>query len=259
MKRCFKIWLLMTSNSFQTILASRLGVLIFVFGKLFRIILYLLFVYFLFGNTKEIAGYDQNHALLFLLTYTLLGSIGQMLFREVYRFRPRVISGDFDFDLTKPVNPLLRNMAGGFDLLDLITMPIIIFLLTKVIITFNFGLINFILYLLLSINGLLIIGAIHIFILGFGIITTEVDHAVMVYRDIETTGRFPVDIYKDPLKQILTFVVPIGIMFTIPVKVLLGLISWEWIVLSLGIGSLISILSLKFWNYSIKKYSSASS
>jgi len=259
MKRYFKIWLIMTGNSIQTILSSRLGILIFVFGKLFRIILYLLFVYFLFGNTKDIAGYDKNHALLFLLTYTFLGSVGQMLFREVYRFRPRVVSGDFDFDLTKPVNPLLRNMAGGFDLMDLITMPIILFLLVKVILTFNFGSVNLIIYILLSLNGLLITGAIHILVLGFGIITTEVDHPVMVYRDIETMGRFPVDIYKEPLRQILTFVIPVGIMFTIPVKALLGITSVPWVIASFAVGFLTITLSLKFWSFAIKKYSSASS
>jgi len=39
----------------------------------------------------------------------------QLLFRDVYRFRPKVVSGDFDLILVKPINPLFRVLLGGAD------------------------------------------------------------------------------------------------------------------------------------------------
>lgn len=259
MLRYFYIWLAMTKNSFQAILATRLGVLVFMFGKLARFFLLLTFVYFLFGGTQDLLGYGRYETLLFILTFFFLGSAGQMLFREVYRFRGRIVSGDFDFDLVKPIHPLLRNIFGGFDLMDLLTMPIFIFALGGVIAKLNFDLSQLLLYGLLSINGLIIMFAVHVFVAGFGVITTEVDHAAMVYRDLETMGRFPVDIYKEPLRQILTFVVPVGLMFTFPAKALLGLLSWQAVVGAFGVGMLSLYLSLKFWDFAVKRYSSASS
>lgn len=249
----------MTGNSFQTILASRFGMVIFIFGKLFRIGLYLAFVYFLFSGATTVLGYGRNQTLLFLLTFTFLGAVGQMLFREVYRFRGRLVSGEFDFDLVKPIHPLFRNLTAGFDLMDLITMPTIVYFLGTAIASLSYNLPDFILYTLLLGNGLLIMLAVHVFVMGFGVITTEVDHAVMVYRDLETMGRFPVDIYKEPLRQILTFVVPVGLMFTIPAKALLGLLSWQAVVGAFGVGMLSLYLSLKFWDFAVKRYSSASS
>ncbi len=258
-KKYLRIWLKMTGNSFATILSSRFGMVIFLFGKLFRLALYFAFIYFLFSGTTKISGYDQNQVLLFLISFAFLSAVGQMFFREAYRFRPKLVSGDFDFDLVKPIHPLFKNLAGGFDLLDLLTMPIIIYALLKIISLTNISPVGLILYTLLLVNGFLILLAIHILVMAFGIITTEVDHILMVYRDIETMGRFPVDIYKEPLRQLLIFIIPIGVVFTFPVKALLGELSWQTIFFSLTLGLASLYIANQFWNYSIKKYSSASS
>ncbi len=101
--------------------------------------------------------------------------------------------------------------------------------------------------------------AIHVMVAALITINNEVDNALMFYRDIETMGRFPVDIYREPLRQILTFVVPIGIMFTIPAKALLGLVSWQGVIAALAVGLISIALAFRFWDYAVKKYSSASS
>lgn len=259
MKKYTRIWLKLTANSFQTIIASRFGMLIFIFGKLFRLGLYLAFIYFLFSGVKQILGFSQNETLLFLMSFTFLGSVGQMFFREVYRFRGKLVSGEFDFDLVKPMHPIFKNLAGGFDLLDLLIMPIIMWILINIIATVNFTFWGLILYGLLLLNGFLIMLSIHVAILAFGIITTEIDNVIMVYRDIETMGRFPTDIYKEPLRAILTYAIPVGIIFTVPVKALLGLLSWQIIILSLLFGILSLYFSFRFWSLAVKRYSSASS
>ena len=64
--------------------------------------------------------------------------------------------------------------------------------------------------------GLVISAAFHILVLAMGIITLEIDHTVMIYRDLVGLGRFPIDIYKEPLRSLITFIVPIGLMISIP-------------------------------------------
>lgn len=259
MGKYFRIWVKMTSNSVQTNLSSRVGFFVFSFGKIFRFVLTVGFVYFLLSGTKTIASFSKYEVLLFLLTFTLLGSIGQMFFRETYRFRSRIVSGDFDFDLLKPIHPVFRNLFGGFDILDLMTMPLFVISLLMVLQNLTYSTVSLLTYCLLSINSLIIIGSIHIVILSLGVMKTEVDNAVMVYRDVETMGRFPVDIYKQPLREVLTFVIPVGIMFTIPVKALLGIVSFSWVLVALVVGIASLILSMWFWNYALKRYTSASS
>jgi ABC-2 type transport system permease protein len=114
-------------------------------------------------------------------------------------------------------------------------------------------------YILLVLNGLIIAAAFHILALTLAITTTEIDHSIMIYRDLMSLGRFPVDIYKEPLKGIITYVIPVGIMMTFPAKALLGLLSWWGILLSFILGLFLIILSLKAWEKALTKYSSASS
>jgi ABC-2 type transport system permease protein len=113
--------------------------------------------------------------------------------------------------------------------------------------------------LALIVNAFVIATAFHIAILALAIITLEIDHTVMIYRDLTNLGKLPVDIYKEPLKSFLTYLVPIGIMMTVPVKALIGMISFIGVVGSVAIGCLSIFLALKFWRFALKKYTSASS
>jgi ABC-type uncharacterized transport system permease subunit len=48
-------------------------------------------------------------------------------------------------------------------------------------------------------------------------------------------------------------------MVTLPVKVFLGIVSPTGILISFGIAVLAIFLSLRFWNFALTKYTSASS
>ena len=92
-----------------------------------------------------------------------------------------------------------------------------------------------------------------------GIITTEIDHTIMIYRDVTSMARFPVDIYSEPLRGFITFVIPVGVMMTFPPKALFGLLHPSMIFVSMMIGISMLVISITFWRYSLSKYSSASS
>lgn len=109
------------------------------------------------------------------------------------------------------------------------------------------------------INGLILATAFYISVISMGIITLEIDHTVMIFRDLESLGRFPVDIYKEPLRAIITYFIPIGIMITVPAKVLMGIIGPMGVVGSLALGILAFYLATRFWNFALTKYTSASS
>jgi len=262
MKRLFyylKIWWLMSKNSFMTWLAQKMLLLIFLTGKLMRFAFFAGFLYFIIKGAKSLAGYNAPQVIFFFLTFNLIDIITQFLFREVYRFRPLIVSGDFDLVLTKPYSSLFRSLMGGADLIDLITIPPLVFAVIYIGALLNPSWLQTILYLLLLVNGFLIATAFHIAVLSLAIITLEIDHLVMIYRDLTNLGRFPIDIYKEPLKGILTYLIPVGVMISVPAKALMGLISIQGIVVSFAIGILLILLSFKLWHFALTKYSSASS
>jgi ABC-2 type transport system permease protein len=144
----------------------------------------------------------------------------------VYRFRPLVVSGDFDTVLVKPVHPFVRVLLGGFDVLDVLpTILYFIFAGYLISIIPEINPLSLITYIGLLINGLVIATAFHILVLAVGILSSEVDHTIMIYRDVTRLAAFPMEIYSEPLRSVLTFVIPIGLMVSNPVKSLLGLLS----------------------------------
>ena len=189
----------MAKNTLLNWSTNRNVFLIFLVGKIIRYIFYFGFLYFLVKGTNGFLGYSQNQILFFTATFMLIDTLAQFLFRDVYNFRPLVVSGDFDLVLVKPLNALFRVLLGGPDPIDLITIPPILIFVIWLGSLLHPSVLSTLYYVLLVFNGLIIAAAFHIFVLGFGIITLEVDHMVMVYRDLSSMGRFPVDIYKQPL------------------------------------------------------------
>lgn len=255
----FKIWTRLTISSFQIALISRLGAMIFIIAKTLRFLLQLLVLWLIVTKTKSLAGYTLNETFVFFMTFNLIDTMTQLLFRDVYRFRQKIISGDFDFHLIQPTNSLFRVLLGGADPLDMVMffpyVGMLIFFLTQI----SFTPLSFVVFCILCINGLFIGAAFHIVVLALGILTTEIDHAIMIYRDITGMGRFPIDIYHEPLRSIITFVIPVGMMMSFPVKALLHDLSWKIIAWSTLFGSGFFVASLYLWKKALRFYTSASS
>lgn len=254
-----KVWWLMSRNSVIGILSERLTLLVFLASKILRFGLFGFFLFFVFGGTNGIAGYTRQQALFFFATFNVVEVISQFLFREVYRFRSLIVSGDFDLVLVRPMNPLFRALLGGMDFIDFVTIPPLVVVAALA----GSGLapsgLEVVYWSVLVLNGIVISAAIYTVVLALGILTTEVDQSVMIFRDLANLGRLPIDIYKEPLRSIITFIVPIGVMYTLPPKALFGFVSPAQVALYCLFGLVAFVLSYKFWQYAIRKYASASS
>lgn len=260
MLRYVKLWYRLTINSVQRQLYSRFGAALFLLGKILRFLFFLGFLVLLVRQTRVLSGYTVWQVAFFFLTFNFLDTLAQLLYRDVYRFRPKVVSGDLDLDLVKPTSVLFRSLTGGTDILDFVMLipyigglALIAAKLEEVVLT------NVLTYIALLGAGLLIATAFHIGVLALGVITTEIDHAIMIYRDLTQMGRVPVDIYNEVLRGIITFIIPVGIMMTWPAKALMGLLSLQGMLIAIMFATIFFWLSLQLWKYSLTKYSSASS
>lgn len=257
MRKYLFVWLKTTSLSAQSNLSRRGGSLMFLTGKFIRFIFFLLLLLLVGERVSQVSGYSLNQMVVFFLFFNFFDMFGQIFFRGIYHFRQIVISGEFDFRLVKPISPLFQALTRVTDILDLPLFLIIILYLIKQAIglpantLFVFG--------ILILGAILIITAIHIFVAGIGVITTEVDHTIMIYRDLSSMARVPMDIYAPSIRAFLTFIIPIGIAFTIPAKAFLGILSLNFALYSIFSSIVFFMLSIYFWRYALTKYSSASS
>lgn len=241
------------------VISQKLSFSFFLTGKILRFIFFFLFLFFILKGANTLAGYNANQAIFFFLVFNIVDVLSQFLFREVYRFRPMVVKGDFDFVLIKPINSLFRVLLGGADVIDFITIPPLIIVTIYVGSLLHPSALNVVYFVLLLINAFLIATAFHIIVLSLAIITLEIDHMVMIYRDLTSLGRLPIDIYKQPLQGFLTYLIPVGIMITLPAKAIMGIVGPAGILTAFLVGIVAIFISLKFWNFALKKYTSASS
>jgi len=256
-KRNLKIFLLFSYHSLKTSSQSRQGIVFFTLGKVLRFLLLFGIIFLVFSKTKIIAGWSLKQVIILYLTFNFIDTFSQLLYREVYRFRPLVVSGNLDLILVKPYHPFLKVLLGGVDLLDFLLLIPYSSLLIFFILQENVSFFSLFWYLILVANGLIISTAFHIFVLALGLLTTEVDNTIMIYRDLLNLGRFPIEIYQQIISFIFTFIIPIGVMITFPVKALFHFLNLKNIVFSFFISFFLLSLSIKFWQLGLKKYQSA--
>lgn len=260
-KRFIKIWFLMSKNALQEQVTSLLAAIFFTLGKIVRFLFFFIFLFAVLNSTKSLAGYDTNQVILFFLIFNIVDITTQFFFRGVYVFRFMVVSGELDLHLIKPLPSFFHPIFRRTDILDFIVL-VPLWILTLWFI-FSRGLIPNPIYLfyffIFYLNALIVAFAIHLFVCSIGVITLAIDHLIEVYRDLLNLAHFPTDIYQRSIQAILTFAVPVIIMITIPTKVLMGILSWQWAILSFVISGIALWSSLRFWKYALRQYSSASS
>lgn len=257
----YKIWKITALNAWQEAFVNRATNLLFMIGKIIRFSMSLLFLFLIKHQVGSFAGYTTDQIIIFFLTFQFVDVSSQVFYRGVYLFRDKIRTGEFDFYLAKPINPLFTSLTGKPDINDTIfllpTTLLSIYLASTLDIKITFISLSW--YLLLLINTFLIASALHILVLVVGVLSTEVEGVIWLYRDLMQLGRFPITVYLEPIKLALFFIIPIGMMITIPTEILLQLTPTYSITLTFAIGISSLFISLKLWNWSLKKYSSASS
>lgn len=258
--KLIRVWWKVTLLAVQTQLINVWSLVIFIAGKVIRFLLYFAFLFGVLSSLGKLGKYGLNEMIIFLLVFNLIDIFTQALFRGVYHFRNLVVSGDYDLDLLKPIPSFFRPIFGMPDIFDFITfIPLLIFFIVFALGHFSMFTSQILLFLILFLNSMLIAFAFHLFVCAVCVMTTEIDHLVWVYRDLTNMARFSTDIYPKVFQLFLTIPIPVVILMTVPAKAFLGLLSWSWVVLSLAIGILSVLASLKFWHYALKQYCSASS
>jgi ABC-2 type transport system permease protein len=259
-RKLFRVWLLSTRNVALSQMTTSYAALFFILGKIVRFLLFFVFIFVVVSSTNFLAGYNSSQVILFFLVFNIIDFSAQFLFRSIYGFRPLVVRGEFDFSLVKPLPSFFRPLFHWADVLDLVVLvPLWIFTLNFV---FSRGLvgesIHLVYFLTLYLASMLIAFAFHLFVASVGVMTTEIDHLILVYRDLINMTRFPIDIYSQGIRWTLTFVIPVAVMITVPAKALLGLVSF-WGVVAVFVASLVlALASFKLWQFALRRYSSAS-
>ena len=257
----FRVWRRIASLSLQDHTLTLWSAGSFLIGKVVKFVLFFIFLYSVLLEAGSLAGYTREQIIVFFLVFNIVDISSQSIFRGVYDFKGEIISGNFDYQLLKPLPSFFRPLFGKADIADMLTLiPLWITFLYFVL---KNGIVEnpayYFIFGLAILQSMIVAFAFHLFVSGIGVISTEVDHIIWVYRDLIGMGRFPTDIYSKFIQFGLTFFVPVIVLITIPAKGLMGILTIPTMMICFTITVVFLISSIWFWKKSLGFYTSASS
>ena len=263
LKRHLKIIWIFSKISLQNQLAYRPSFWLAIIGKTTRALILILMFQVIYLNTPLLAGWKYEQIFLLIVTYLTVESIIIITFhRNLSYYLPNLIRrGNFDFLLTKPINSLFYTSFRVIDFMDLTSFSIVICLwyyyFTHLAPSFSGW--QIVLYLILMICAVIFVFSLLTIIASTAFWTINSDGLGRFFENIVRIARFPTDIFRGALGFIVLYIFPLGIISTVPTKLLLGTTTWYYLLYVILFSMVLFAVSQKVWSLAIKHYSSASS
>ena len=221
-----------------------------------------LFVISLFyGPGRSLGGWSWEAALVVLGVYTVLdGACTSFLRPNLAMIVTHVQQGTLDFILLKPIDSqfwLSFRTVSPAGLPEIVTgLGLILWAAGKAGASLTpTGCLTAALMLASSL--------VILYSLWFGLATTSIWfvktwNATEVLRAALTAGRYPISAYPLGLRSLLTVVLPVAFLTTVPAEAILGRVSGGAAAASLLMATVCLILCRGFWGYALRFYTSAS-
>ena len=95
--------------------------------------------------------------------------------------------------------------------------------------------------------------------IAFTFYFTKFDNNVTLLQALLDAGRYPVSVYPPWLQVIVTFIIPIAVATTVPVRALRQELGTPQTFMFVSIAIVSFIVASQIWKAGLKKYSGASS
>lgn len=263
MKRNLRFILILFKMKLSKMMMYRLSFFggTFVDGSLF--VLWLLMFNVIYSQVNSIGGWSRGQGTIFLGTFSLLNAINMTIyFFGVIGIPGKIRSGELDHYLTKPINPLLRIT---FENINLGSAPLIFFSIG--IIAYGVSLQDTVIHAGILVLYTLFIILMAILYYDMELIIRTVPFFVISASSIERIEnaafdlcmRVPGVLFKGVFKILFYFMLPYGIMATIPTQIITNSVSGIMIATSAVIVVAFTVFAQRFWRLGLKNYKSASS
>lgn len=209
-------------------------------------------IFVLVNKYDSIADWSQKDLLILVLVWRLTNAIVHFLFYFSLNHLPlKISSGSLDCLLTKPVNEIFICSLESFSFNNLIDGLINLTLIIIIIPQFSFA--NLFSFLFLLIISILVQYLIWLSIVILAFYTNKLNGTFSLFSSIRISGRYPLNSFSSSrILRILTF--PFLIISTVPASVLLSKAKNHQLILYTITVVVILLLTIIFWNRSVKKY-----
>jgi ABC-2 type transport system permease protein len=214
-----------------------------------------------YTQTRTLAGWNLGESVVLLGTFQIVGGIFQTFITpNLNWFTGKVKDGTLDSILMQPVPSLYMVSLGKcapLALTQVATGLLVVLLGLRELGTLPtlWGLLG---WLMLAAMGIIVAWATRALSSSLAFWAPSVELGIF-YDALWQFGRYPVTIYQQPLRFLLTYILPFAFIATFPTNALLGRADPLLPILGLVISALAFMLVQLVWHAGLRRYTSATS
>jgi ABC-2 type transport system permease protein len=264
MGRSLRLILLFIRASMQQELAYRTNFVVTLLYSLLNFISGVLAIGIIFGQVESVQGWTFVSTLAILGIYLTLNALRDLVvgpsLESLAGMDGDIWTGKFDFLLLQPVDTqFLASVRHWrpFALFDLvlggITLGIAVGQMQGVL-----GVVQLLLFLAMLAAGFIVLYAILLAFAGLVFWNPALLYT-WIFNALFQMARYPVSLYPSELRFILTWIVPVGVMTTLPAEALLGTLTPANVAAGISIAAVACIAASLLFRNGLRRYVSASS
>lgn len=242
-------------------LQYRLNFFIQILQSLIALAVGLIGLALVFDYTNDLNGWSQPELLAVMGIFILMGGVIRSTIQpNMQRLMDEIRDGVLDFALAKPVDSQFIASVREFRFWQLVDVA-----LGLVIIGISIQRMGERLSPLdiLAFIAALLMGAVMIYCFWLMLTSTafwvvRVDEMVNLFEGVYAAGRWPVTVYPQWLRLILTFLIPVAFAVTIPAEALTGRLTALTLLGAFALTVFLLVLARFVWRRGVKAYSGAS-
>ncbi len=211
--------------------------------------------------SDSINGWSYGELLVVIGLFFAINGIRQAVFDpNLDRMTDYIRNGTLDFLLTKPINTQFMvsfRYLGVYNLFDpLLGLSLSTLGLRLAHRTLSLPAVAA--FAVMLTTGILLLYTLTVLLMALAIRLVNADELGQVSFAAVELARFPVQLYRNPVRTILT-IVPIAFFTTYPAQALLGRLAPRWLYIGPAISITAVLAASTIWKRSLRTYSGASS
>jgi ABC-2 type transport system permease protein len=215
----------------------------------------------IFSYTSLLGGWQPDEVLALVGVYFLnSGIIGMLVRPGMADFIESVRDGNFDFNLTKPVDAQALVSLQRLDIFEiqdvLLGLGVLVYSLLRL--GTVIGVLQVAEFIFMLVTGVALIYSFFMILSTLSFWFVRVENILEIFRSMYEAGRWPVSLYPGWLRYGLTFIVPVAFATTVPAEAITGRLTWQTLLLSAILAVVLLVIARIFWKIGLRHYSGAS-
>jgi ABC-2 type transport system permease protein len=214
-----------------------------------------------FSHTDSLGGWEAVDILALLGVFMFVGGIIRLVIQpSMAQLMEDVRQGTLDFTLTKPRDAQFLISISQIRIWRLIDifMGMGVLLTALIYRGLTIEIIDVLLFVLVLFTGCTIIYSFWLMLATLTFWFLRIENILVIFQSMYEAGRWPIGIYPQWLRFVLTFLVPVAFAITVPAEALSGRLTTENIITSIILSLFMLTFSRWFWKRGLKNYSGAS-